>query len=121
MFSAGFNKKTSKEDLFIKGNRVIPQHNQQEKTLEHFRRLSIEAEHEPLPCGTTRTHLQADRSMGPAVSLRVAMSVLHCLKDHIYAIHLSRFDPWVQDASRALYIPTCTPLLEGIRHLILRA
>jgi len=36
------------------------------------------------------------------------MSVLHLLKDHIYAIHLSRFEPRVQDASRAIYIPACT-------------
>ena len=40
----------------------------------------------------------------------IAMLVLHCIKDHIYAIHLSWFDLRVQDASRALYISACTPL-----------
>ena len=75
MFSAGFNQKTSKEDLVIKGNHVISQHNQQEKTLEHFRRLSIEAEHDrwaqgvgwpvaprpPLWCGVFPSLLEPSR------------------------------------------------------------
>ena len=63
-----------------------------------LRRLSTKAKLEPLPGGASRSHMQAIQSVGPAVSLCVAMSVLHRLKDHIYAIHLSRFDPRVQDA-----------------------
>jgi hypothetical protein len=109
VFPAGFNQKTAKDDLFVKGNRVIPQHNHCGKTLEDSRRLSTEVEPKPLRGRAGRSHMQVERSMGPAVSLRVAMSVLHSLKDHIYAIHLSRFDPRVQDASRPLYIPACTP------------
>jgi hypothetical protein len=58
-----------------------------------------------------RSHLQANQSVGPSINLRVAMSVLHRLKDRIYAIHLSWFDPRVQDVSRPLYIPACTPSL----------
>jgi hypothetical protein len=48
--------------------------------------------------------------MGATISLCVAMSVLHRLKDHIYAIYLRQFDPRVQDALRALYIPAFIPL-----------
>ena len=98
VFLAGFNQKTTKEDLFIKENRVISQHNQREKTIENSTRLSTEVEPEPLPCGIGWSHLQVGRSMGLAMSLRVAMLILHRLKDHIYTIHLSRFDPRVQDA-----------------------
>jgi hypothetical protein len=66
-------------------------------------------EPKPLPGGASQSHMQADWFMGPAVSLCVAMLVLHHLKDHIYAIHLSWFDPRVQDASRPLYIHAYTP------------
>jgi hypothetical protein len=65
MFSAGFNQKTTKEDLFIKGNHVIPQDKQYGKTLEDFRRLSTEAEPEPLPGEAGPPHMQADWSVGP--------------------------------------------------------
>ena len=95
MFSAGFIQKTTKGGLFVKGNHVILQHNRRGKTLENSRRLSTEAEPEPLICGTGWSHMQAGRPVGPAVSLCVAMSVLYRLKDHIYTIHLSRFDPRV--------------------------
>ena len=53
----GFNQKTAKEDLFIKGNRVIPYDKQCGKTLEDSRRLSTKAEPVPLTCGAGRPHL----------------------------------------------------------------
>ena len=65
---------------------------------EDSRRLSTKVGPEPLPCLTARSHMQAGRSVGPAVSLRVAILVLHRLKDHIYGVLLSWFDPKVQDA-----------------------
>ena len=34
VFSAGFNQKTAKEDLFIKANHVYPQWDRRGKTLE---------------------------------------------------------------------------------------
>ena len=42
MFSAGFNQKTVKEDLFIKVNNVYPWQKQLKKILEDIRRLSTE-------------------------------------------------------------------------------
>jgi hypothetical protein len=80
------------------------------KTPEDSRGLSIEAEPGTLPCAAGQPHCQASRPMGPPCQSPVAMSVLHRLKNHIYAILLSQFDPRVHDASRALYIPACTPL-----------
>jgi len=47
VFSVGFYQKTAKEDLFVKGNHIIPQDKQHGKTLEDSRRLS-KAEPEPL-------------------------------------------------------------------------
>ena len=57
VFSAGFIQKTVKGDLFVKGNHVIPQHNQRGKVLEDSKRLSTEADPEGLPCGAGRPHL----------------------------------------------------------------
>jgi hypothetical protein len=110
VFLAGFNQKTAKEDLFVKENRVILQDKQRGKTLEDSKSFSTEAEPKPLLGGAGRSHMQADRPVGPTISLRIAMSVLHRLKDHIYAVHLSRFDPRVQDVSKGpiytcLYLP----------------
>ena len=93
VFLVGFNQKTAKVDLFVKGNRLIPQDKQHGKTLEDSRRLCTEAKPEPLTCGTGRSHMQAGQSMGPAVSHYIAMSVLHRLKDCISAVYSSRFDP----------------------------
>jgi hypothetical protein len=58
VFLAGFNQKTAKEDLFIKGNYRIPPCKQRGKTLEDYRRLSIEAKAKPLTCGVG-PHMQA--------------------------------------------------------------
>jgi hypothetical protein len=79
VFPAGFNQKITKEDLFVKGNNVIPQDKQRGKTLEDSRRLSTEAEPKPLPGGANQSHMQAGRPVVPTVSLHVAMSVLHRL------------------------------------------
>jgi hypothetical protein len=49
---------TAKEDLFIKRNHGILPRKQCGKTLEDSRRLSIEAEPEPLTCGAGWPHMQ---------------------------------------------------------------
>ena len=51
VFTAGFNHKTAREDLFVKGNYKIPLRKQRGKTLEDSRRLSTKAEPMPLTCG----------------------------------------------------------------------
>ena len=58
MFSAGFIQKTTKGDLFIKGNHVIPQHNRCGKTLEDSRSLSTKVEPETLTCGANQPHMR---------------------------------------------------------------
>ena len=47
VFLGGFNQKTVKEDLFIKGNRVIPLDKQRGTTLEDSRRQITKVELEP--------------------------------------------------------------------------
>jgi hypothetical protein len=79
VFPAGFNKKTAKEDLFVKGNHRIPQRYLRRKTLEDSRRLSTEVGLEPLPCGACQPHLLANQPVGLSISLRVAMLVLYHL------------------------------------------
>jgi hypothetical protein len=54
MFLAGFNQKTAKGDLFVKGNHGIPLRKQRGKTLEDSRRYSTEAEHDPLTFGASQ-------------------------------------------------------------------
>ena len=98
VFLAGFNQKTAKEDLFVKRNYGIPPHKQRGKTLEDSKRLSTKAGLVPLPCGADRLHLQAGWSVGPTCWPLLATSVLHHLKDHIYAVLLGQFDPRVLDA-----------------------
>ena len=51
VFLAGFKLKTAKEGLFVKGNHGIPLRKPRGKTLKDSRRLSTEAELEPLTCG----------------------------------------------------------------------
>ena len=51
VFSAGFNQKTVKGDLFVKGNHGIPPRDQRGKVPEDYRRLSTEAGLDPLTCG----------------------------------------------------------------------
>ena len=57
VLSAGFNQKTAKEDLFVKGNYGILPRKQRGKTLEDYRRLSTKAEPMPLTCGAGHPHL----------------------------------------------------------------
>ena len=59
VFLAGFNQKTAKEDLFVKGNHGILQRNQCGKVSEDSRRLSTEAGLDPLTCGASWPHLEA--------------------------------------------------------------
>ena len=56
MTAEGFNQKTTKEDLFVKGNYGILPCKQCGKILEDSRRLSTEADPEGLPCGADRPH-----------------------------------------------------------------
>ena len=86
VFSAGFNQKTAKEALFVKGNRIIPQDKQRGKTLEDSRRLSTKAEPETLTCGAGWPHMQAARPLGSTSQPLVAKSVLHRLLGCIYTI-----------------------------------
>jgi hypothetical protein len=59
MFPLRFNQKTTKEDLFVKWNRVILQ-DKRGKTLEDSRSFFTDAEPKPLPGGAGRSHMQAD-------------------------------------------------------------
>jgi len=86
VFSAGFNQKTIKADLFVKGNHRIPPWDQCGKVLEDFRRLSTEENHKSLTYQAARPYLEAAR---PLCQPLLATSVLHHLKDQIYAIVLS--------------------------------
>ena len=86
MFSVGFIQKNIKGDLFVKGNYGIPPQNRCGKTLEHSRRQITEAETKTLPGGAGWPHLQAGWPLGPSVSLRVTMSVLHRLLGCIYVV-----------------------------------
>ena len=86
VLSAGFNQKTAIEDIFVKGNYGIPLRQQRGKTLEDYRRLSTEAE-----------PVRAGRPVGPPCQPPVVMSVLHRLKDCIFTVYSSRFDPRAHD------------------------
>ena len=79
VFYAGFIHKTVMVDLHVRFNLAYPQRNGHQKTLEHSRGLHTKAEPEWLPGGAGRLHLQAGRPLGPTVSLRIPMSVLHHL------------------------------------------
>ena len=97
VFVGRFNQKTVKGDQFIKVNHVFPRWYRLGKTLEHSRRQPTMTEHERMTCGAGRPHLQTGRSMGPTVQCLLRMMVLHRLKDRIYTIYSSRFDPRVQN------------------------
>ena len=81
--AGGFNQKTIKEDLFVKENHGYPRRNQLRKTPEHYIRQTTATGTEPLTCGASRPHLQADRPVGPMCQPLLRMSVLHQLKDQI--------------------------------------
>jgi hypothetical protein len=86
MTARRFNQKTVKEDLFVKANHVHPRRNRPRKTLEQSRRQHTATRNETLQGRAGRPHLQADRPMGPPCQPLLATSVLHRLKDQIYAI-----------------------------------
>ena len=79
VFSAGFNQKTVKEDLFVKGNPGIPPCKQCGKTLEDSRRRITEAGQVSLTCG-------AARPMWVLPITLIVMSVLHRLKNCIFVV-----------------------------------
>ena len=86
VFLAGFNQKTAKEDLIVKGKHRIPLRYLRGKTLEGSRSHVTEAEDQRMTCGAARPHCQAAHPpMGPPVSL-VAMSVSHLLLGCISAV-----------------------------------
>ena len=79
MFPAGFNQKTTKEDLIVKGKYGVPLWYLCGKTLEGSRSHVTEAEGHPLTGGATPLLGGAARPLwAPPVSL-VAMSVSHRL------------------------------------------
>ena len=88
--AGGFNQKTIKVDLFVKVNQVYPRQNRLGKTLEHSRRQLTKIHAQRLTFG-------AGRPSGTTYQCLLRMMVLHRLKDRIYAIYSSRFDPRVQN------------------------
>ena len=97
VFSAGFNQKTIKADLFVKGNHGIPSWDQCGKVLEDSRRLSTEAGHMSLTRGAGRPHLEAAQPLWAPPVILFVMSVLHRLLGCISAVISSRFDQWAED------------------------
>jgi hypothetical protein len=90
MFSAGFNQKTTKGDLFIKRNYGILPWKLCEKVPEDCRRLLTKGDHIYLTYGATRS------LVSPIVSL-FATSVLHRLLGCISVVISSCFDPRAKD------------------------
>ena len=72
IFLAGFNQKTAKKDLIVKGKHRIPSWYLRGKTLEGSRSHITKVEDQRMTCGATRP------PVGPPVSL-VAMLVSHRL------------------------------------------
>ena len=97
IFCTGFIQKTIKVDLDVRLNRDNPWDKQHQKVIEDSRGYHTEAEGERSPSGAGRSHPQTDRSRDPTISLCLTTSVLHHLKDCIYAIYSCRFDPRAQD------------------------
>ena len=63
VFLAGFNQKTTMEDLIIKGKYRVPLRYLRGKTLEHSRSYVTEAESKGMTCGATWPHCQAARPL----------------------------------------------------------
>ena len=97
MFLAGFNQKTIKGDLFVKGNHGISPRDQRGKVPEDSRRLSTEAGLDPLTCGAARPHLEAARPLWAPLIILFVMPVLHRLLGCISAVISSRFDQRAED------------------------
>jgi hypothetical protein len=105
VFLAGFNQKTAKGDLFVKGNHEIPPWLLREKTLEDSRRYSTEGGHEPLISGAGRPYLLGGQPVGPTCQPLFVTSVLHCLLRCISVVTSSQFDLRAEDWCLRLYIP----------------
>ena len=79
MFPAGFNQKTGKEDLIVKGKYGVSPRYLHGKTLEGSRSHVTKAEHHPLTGGAARPTGGAARpSLGPPVS-QLHMAISHRL------------------------------------------
>ena len=121
VFSAEFNQKTVKEDLFVKRNHEIPPRNRCGKTLEDSRRRITKAGHVALTCGSTRPHLEAAQPLwAPPVGCLAPRPTYQPPRRNVDSpppprLHLrhplSWFNPRAQDWCSFLYIsaPT-TPL-----------
>ena len=97
VFSAGLFFKIVKGDQNVKLNHAYPQRKLLQKVPEDLGRHHTEEEAETLTCGAARPHMQAAQPPIPTWQFLLCTSVLHCLKDCIYAIYSSRFDPKVQN------------------------
>ena len=86
MFLAGFNQKTAKEDLIVKGKYGVPPRYLRGKTLEGFRSHVTKAEGHPLTGGAAWT-------TGGAAQLPWA---------HLSASSLYQFSTAFEDTSRPL-------------------
>ena len=66
---AGFNQKTAKEDLIVRGKHGIPLWYLRGKTLEGSRSHITKVEDQRMTCGATRAHYQPARPLvGPPIS-----------------------------------------------------
>ena len=97
LFPVRFNQKSTKEDLFVKGNHGIPPRNRRGKTLEDFRRLSTKAGHMSLTCGAAQPHCQAAQPLWAPPIILFVMLVLHRLLGCISVVISSQFDPRAED------------------------
>jgi hypothetical protein len=77
MFLAGFNQKTTKEDLNVKGKYGIPPRHPHGKTLEGSRSHATKAEDEAPTCGAGRPIGGADRSLWDPPVSHLVRSVSH--------------------------------------------
>jgi hypothetical protein len=91
VFLAGFIQKTVKVHLDVRISHAYPKRKQPQKVLEDLRGHHTEVEGEAPPGGPGWP------APGPTYQPPVAMSVLHHLKDCIYVVYSSRFDPRAQD------------------------
>ena len=97
VFPAGFNQKTIKGDLIVKGNHEILPRDQCGKVPEDSRRLSTKVGLDPLTCGAYRPHQEAAQPLWAPPVILFVMLVLHRLLGCIFTIYSSQFDPRAQD------------------------
>ena len=97
VFSAGFNQKTTKEDLFVKGNHGIPPRYQCGKVPEDSKMFSTEVGLVLLTCGASRPHLEAAQPLWAPPIFLFIISVLHRLLGCISTVISSQFNPRAED------------------------